>query len=94
MVEVMSVVVNVMSLIRVMSPPTALRNQSVRTVVRLCTFEVFALGVSLVSCMYVVNKQFELLEFVFDYVYVDLQYDDISPILLLSLLISQSLVCL
>ena len=25
-----------------------------------------------------VNKQFELLEFAFDYVYVDLQYDDIS----------------
>ena len=29
-------------------------------------------------CMCVVNKQFELLEFVFDYVYVDLQYDEIS----------------
>ena len=28
--------------------------------------------------MCVVNKQFELLEFVFDSVYVDLQYDDIS----------------
>ena len=28
-------------------------------------------------CMCVVNKQFELLEFVFDYVYVDLQYDEI-----------------
>ena len=28
--------------------------------------------------MYVVNKQFELLEFVFDSLYVDLQYDDIS----------------
>ena len=27
--------------------------------------------------MCVVNKQFELLEFVFDSVYVDLQYDDI-----------------
>ena len=26
-------------------------------------------------CMCVVNKQFELLEFVFDSVYVDLQYD-------------------
>ena len=26
-------------------------------------------------CMCVVNKQFELLEFVFDFVYVDLQYD-------------------
>ena len=28
--------------------------------------------------MRVVNKQFELLEFVFDSVYGDLQYDDIS----------------
>ena len=29
-------------------------------------------------CMCIVNKQFELLEFVFDSVYVDLQYDEIS----------------
>ena len=29
-------------------------------------------------CMCVVNKQFELLEFVFDSVYVDLQFDDFS----------------
>ena len=29
-------------------------------------------------CMCVFNKQFELLEFVFDSVYVDLQYDEIS----------------
>ena len=29
-------------------------------------------------CMCVVNKQFELLEFVFDSVYDDLQYDEIS----------------
>ena len=29
-------------------------------------------------CMCVVNKQFQLLEFVFDVVYVDLQYDEIS----------------
>ena len=29
-------------------------------------------------CMCVVNKQFELLEFVFDSVYVDLQYDESS----------------
>ena len=28
-------------------------------------------------CMCVVNKQFQLLEFVFDSVYVDLQYDEI-----------------
>ena len=45
----------------------------------------FALGVSLISCiviidicMCVVNKQFERLKFVFDSVYVDLQYDEIS----------------
>ena len=30
--------------------------------------------------MYVVNKQFELLEFVYDSVYLDLQYDEISQI--------------
>ena len=29
-------------------------------------------------CMCVVKKQFELLEFVFDSVYVDLQYDEIA----------------
>ena len=29
-------------------------------------------------CMCVVNKQFELLEFVFDSVFVDLKYDEIS----------------
>ena len=29
-------------------------------------------------CMCVLNKQFELLEFVFESVYVDLQYDEIS----------------
>ena len=29
-------------------------------------------------CMCVLNKQFELLEFVFDSVYFDLQYDEIS----------------
>ena len=50
MVKGMSVVVNVMlSLMSMMSPPHALCNLSVRTVVRLCTFEVFALGMSLVS---------------------------------------------
>ena len=68
----------------VMSPPPALCNISVHTVVKLCTLGVLALWVSLVSwncdyiCMCVVNKQFELLEFVFDSVYVDLQYDEIS----------------
>ena len=29
-------------------------------------------------CMCVVNKQFEFIEFVFELVYVDLQYDEIS----------------
>ena len=32
-------------------------------------------------CMCVVNKRFEFLEFVFNSVYVDLQYDDLSLIL-------------
>ena len=42
--------VNVMlSLMSVMSPPPALCNLSVRTVVKLCTLGVLALGVSLVS---------------------------------------------
>ena len=36
-------------------------------------------------CMCVVNTQFELLEFVFDSVYVDLQYDEIFHTLLLGL---------
>ena len=31
-----------------------------------------------VICVCVVNKQFELIEFVFDCVYVDLQYGEIS----------------
>ena len=51
-VEGMSVVVNVMlSLMSVMSPPHALCNLSVRTVVTLCTLGVLALEVSLVSCI-------------------------------------------
>ena len=50
MVECMSVVVNVMlSLMSVMIPPPALCNLSVRTVVKLCTLGVLALGMSLVS---------------------------------------------
>ena len=47
MVECMSVVVNVM--LSLMSPTPALYNISVRTVVKLCTLGVLALGVSLVS---------------------------------------------
>ena len=50
LVEGTSVVVNVMlSLISVMSPSPALCKLSAHTVVKLCTFGVFALGLSLVS---------------------------------------------
>ena len=70
-VEGMSVVVNVMlSLMSsVMSPPPSLCNLSVRTAVKLCILGVLAFGVSGFLncddvCMCVVNKQFELLEFV------------------------------
>ena len=49
-VEGMSVVVNVMlSLMMVMSPPPALCNLSVSTIVKECILGVLALGVSLVS---------------------------------------------
>ena len=49
-VEGMSVVENVMlSLMSVMSPLPPLCNLSARTVVKLCTLRVLALGVSLVS---------------------------------------------
>ena len=49
MVEGMSVVVNVMSLMSAMSPPPALCNLSARKVVKLCTLYVFAFGVRLIS---------------------------------------------
>ena len=50
MVKGMSLVINVMlSLMSVMSTPPALCNLSLRTVVKLCTLDVLALGVSLVS---------------------------------------------
>ena len=84
MVEAMSVVVNVMlSLMSVMSPPPALCNLSLHTVVKLCTLGVLTKGeLGFLNCddicMCVVNKQFELLEFVFESVYIDLQYDEIS----------------
>ena len=85
MVEGMSVVVIVMwSLMSVMSPPPTLCNLSVRTVVKLCTLGVWALSGErgFLNCddvsMCVLNMQFELLEFIFDSVYVDLQYDEIS----------------
>ena len=84
-VEGMSVVVNVMlSLMSVKSPPPALCNLLVRTAVNLCMFGVFGfrgeLGFLKCNdvCMCVVNKQFQLLEFVSESVYVDLQYDEIS----------------
>ena len=50
MIEGMSVVVNVMlSLMSEMSPPPAVCNLSLRTVVKLCTLDVLTLGVSMVS---------------------------------------------
>ena len=50
MVKGMTVVVNVMlSLMSVMSPPPALCNISLRTVVKLCTLGILTLGVRLVS---------------------------------------------
>ena len=64
--------------------PTSYPILSVRTAVKLCILAVLALRVSLVFlncddvCMCVLNKQFELLEFVSESVYVDLQYDEIS----------------
>ena len=76
--EGMSVVVNVMvALMSVMSPPPALCNQSVRTVMKLCFgCSDFRGDLGFLNCddicMCVVNKQFELLEFVFEFVYVDL----------------------
>ena len=54
-----------------------------RTVVKLCTSGVFAFkgefGFLICDdvCMCVVNKQFELLEFVFNSVYIDLKYNKI-----------------
>ena len=85
MVEGMYVVVNVMwSLMIVMSPPPALCNLSARHSGEVMYF-VFVcfrgeLGFLHWDDIYmcVVNKQFELLEFVFKSVYVDFQYDEIS----------------
>ena len=83
MVEGMSVVVNViLSLMSVMSPLPGLCNLSARTVVKYFGCVCFRGELGLLNCddicMCVVNKQFELLVFVFDSVYVDLQYDEIS----------------
>ena len=53
---VLMVEVNVMlTLISVMSPPPALCNISVLTVVKLCIFGVFALGVSWVPCIVIIH---------------------------------------
>ena len=62
-----------------MSPHPALCNLSVHTAVGCFGFrgELGFLNCDDV-CMCVVNKQFELLEFVSESVYVDLQYDEIS----------------
>ena len=61
-------------------PVPALCNPSLRTVVKLCTYFDFRGELGFLNCydlcMCVVNKQFELLEFVFESVYVDLQYDE------------------
>ena len=74
----LSLVGNVMSLMSVISSSPALCILSARTVVKLCILgELDFLNCDDV-CMCVVNKQFELLEFVFYSVYVDLQYDEIS----------------
>ena len=68
----------------VMSPPPALCNLSVHTVMKLCTLGSFSFRGELgflncdAICMCVMNKQFELLEFVFNSVYVDRKYNLIS----------------
>ena len=72
-----------LSLISVMSPPTALCNLSIKYgEVMYFGFVCFRGELGSLNfndiCMCVVNEQFELLEFVFDSVYVDLQYDRIS----------------
>ena len=83
MVEDMSVVVNVMSSNKC-DEPTSCLVQPIST----HTSEVMYFGCVCFRgelgflncddiCMCVVNKQFELLEFVFDSVYVDLQYGEI-----------------
>ena len=73
-VECMSVVVNVMlSLMIEMSPSPACGE--VKYFGCVCfRGELGFLNCDNI-CMCVVNKQFELLEFVFDFVYVNLQYD-------------------
>ena len=76
-----AIVVNVMlSLMSAISPSPALCNLVLCTVVKLCTEFRRELGFLNCDdiCMCVVNKQFERHEYVFESVYVDLQYDEIS----------------
>ena len=68
----------VLSLMNMISPPPALCNISLRTVVKLCTLGELGFLNCDDICMCVVNNQFELLEFNFHSGYVDLQYDEIS----------------
>ena len=91
-VEGMSVVVNVMlSLMSEMSPSPALCNLVGAPCCDVMYFGCFGFRGELSFlncddvCMCVVNKQFELLEFVSESVYVDLQYDEISLTLLLGM---------
>ena len=85
MVEGMYVVVNVMlSLLSMMSPPSCLVQPIVADCCEVMYFGCFDFRGEFGflncndNCMCVVNKQFELLVFVFDSVYVDLQYDEIA----------------
>ena len=85
MVEGMSVVVNVMLSSNECDEPTSCLVQPI--VAHCCEVMYFGcfdfrgvLGFLSCDdvCMCVVNKQFKLLEFVSEFVYVDLQYDEIS----------------
>ena len=85
MVEGMSVVVNVMlSLMSVMSPPPAHCCEVMYFGCFDFTGELGFLNRDAI-CMCVVNEQFELIEFVFESVYVDLQYMKFLSLLLLGL---------
>ena len=107
MVEDMFVVVNVMlSLMSVMNPPHALCNLSVLHCCEVMYFGCFGFRGELGFlncddvCICVVNKQFYLLEFVLDSVYVDNMMLFLSLLLLglcpcvVSVVMWSSLVCL
>ena len=101
MVEGMSVVVNVMLyLMSVMSKHLALCTLSVHTVVKLCNLGGFSFSGELgfmncdAICMCVVIKQFELPEFVFNYLYVDLKYKMITLLLPLGMCACVVILCL